>query len=88
MWTTSLSMDTYTFRHRRACRTPAESGREDLAGEREYIEPCRTRQQDRTRGKNRSVSRTAPAWILVGGGTEAGVPSPHRGDCLSQRRHI
>ena len=25
---------------------------------------------------------------LVGGGTEAGVPSPHRGNCLSERRNI
>ena len=24
----------------------------------------------------------------VGGGTEAGVPSPQRGNCLSQRRNI
>ena len=25
---------------------------------------------------------------LLGGGTEAGVPSPHRGNCMSQKRNI
>ena len=33
----------YTFRHRRACRTPAESRQENLAGGKEYIEPRKTR---------------------------------------------
>ena len=32
----------YTFRHRNACRTPAESGQEDLTSRKEYIEPCKT----------------------------------------------
>ena len=32
----------YTFRHRSACRTPAESGQEYLTGGKEYIEPCKT----------------------------------------------
>ena len=27
----------YTFRHRRACRTPAESGQEDLTSGKEYM---------------------------------------------------
>ena len=45
MWSTSLSMDTsgYTFRHRTACRAPAESGQEDLTSGTEYIEPGKTR---------------------------------------------
>ena len=28
----------YTFRHRSACRTPAESGQQDLTSEKRYIE--------------------------------------------------
>ena len=32
----------YTFRHRRACRTPAESRQEDLTRGKIYIEPCKT----------------------------------------------
>ena len=33
----------YTFRHRRACRTPAESRQEALTSGKEYIEPRKTR---------------------------------------------
>ena len=32
----------YTFRHRSACRTPAESGQEYLTSRKEYIDPCKT----------------------------------------------
>ena len=32
----------YPFRHRGACRTPAESGQEDLTSGKEYIDPCKT----------------------------------------------
>ena len=32
----------YTFRHRSACGTPAVSGQEDLASEKDCIEPCET----------------------------------------------
>ena len=34
----------YTFRHRGACRTPAESG-QDLTNRKEYIDPRKTRDQ-------------------------------------------
>ena len=51
----------YTFRQSNACRTPAESGQEYLATGKAYIKPCKTQQDEGTRGKNRSVSRTAPA---------------------------
>ena len=51
----------HTFRHRSACRTPAESGQEDLTSGKEYIDPRKTREDEGTRGKNRSVSRTGPA---------------------------
>ena len=32
----------YAFRHRSACRKPAESGQEYLTSRKEYIEPCKT----------------------------------------------
>jgi len=32
----------YTFRHRSACRTSAESRQEYLTSRKEYIEPCTT----------------------------------------------
>ena len=35
----------YSFRHRRACRTPAESRQECLAIGKEYIQPCKTQDQ-------------------------------------------
>ena len=50
----------HTFRHRSASR-PAESGQEYLTSGKEYIEPRKTREDEGTRGKNRSVSRTGPA---------------------------
>jgi len=51
----------YTFRHRSACRTPAESGHEYLTTGKEYIDPRKTRQDEGTRGENGSVNRTGPA---------------------------
>ena len=51
----------YIFRHRSACRTPAESGQEYLTSRKECIEPCKTQQDEGTRGKNRSVGSTGPA---------------------------
>ena len=51
----------YIFRHRSACRIPAECGQEYLTSGKEYIEPRKTWQDEGTRGKNRSVSRTGPA---------------------------
>ena len=40
----------YTFRHRSACRTPAESGQEYLTSGKEYTESCKTQQDKGTRG--------------------------------------
>ena len=51
----------YAFRHRNACRTPAESGQEYLTSGKEYIVPRKTQYDDETSGKKRSVSRTGPA---------------------------
>ena len=33
----------YPFRHRSACRTPAESGQEYLTSGKEHIDQCKTR---------------------------------------------
>ena len=51
----------YTFRHRSACRTPAESRQECLPSRKEYVDAHKTWWDEGTRGKNRSVSRTGPA---------------------------
>ena len=40
-----ISLHGYTFRHRRACRTPAESRQEYLTSRKEYIDPCKTRDE-------------------------------------------
>lgn len=45
----------HTFRDRSACRTPAESGEEDLTSGEEYTDPRRTRTLD---------SETADHWQL------------------------
>ena len=47
----------YTFRHRSAYGTPAESLQEDLTSGKAYIEPRKTQQDEGTRGGNRSISR-------------------------------
>ena len=61
----------YTFRHRSACKTPAESRQEYLTSGKEYIEPRKTQQEEGTRGKTGVlVGLDLP---LAGGGTEAGV---------------
>ena len=76
----------YTFRHRTACRTPAERGQEYLTSRKEYIDPHKTRSGKGTKEKNKSVSSVD--LPLAGGGTEAGVQSPYQCNCLSQRRNI
>ena len=50
---------------------------------------CRTMQNSvgwRSRGKRGVL--VGPDLSSAGGGTEAGVQSPHQGNCLSQRRNI
>ena len=51
----------YTFRHRRARGTPAESGQEDPTSGKESIDPRETREDEGARGKSASVSKTGPA---------------------------
>ena len=51
----------YTVRHRSACRTPAESRQEYLTSRKEYIDPCKTQEEEGTRRENRSVGGTGPA---------------------------
>ena len=52
----------------------------------EYIDP-------QTLGKKKKLGGKTGVLVgldlhSAGGGTEAGVQSPHRGNCLSQRRNI
>jgi len=72
----------YTFRHRSACRTPAESGQEYLTRGKENVEPRRTWCDEGLGGKTGVL--VALDLPLVGGGTEAGVRSPHQDTCLNQ----
>ena len=65
----------YTFKHRSACRTPAESGQEYLTSGKEYIEPRNTQEEEGTRGKNRSVSRTGPALSWWENGSRDLIPT-------------
>ena len=51
----------YTFRHRSAGRTPAESGQEYLTRGKEYIDHAKLRRMKELGEKNRSESRTGPA---------------------------
>ena len=76
----------YTFRHKCACRIPAESGQEYLTsggGEQNHAKLSRMKELG---GKTGVLVRLdLPS---VGGGTEAGVQSPHWGNWLSQARNF
>ena len=41
-YTSPRTHEEYTFRHRSACRTPAESRQEYLTSGKEYIDSCKT----------------------------------------------
>ena len=76
-----------TFRHRSACRTPAESGQEYLTSRKEYIDPCKTWQDKGTRGENGSVCRTGSA--LGGWGNWSWGPIPTSGQLSeSEEKHL
>ena len=65
----------YTFRHRSACRAPAESGQEYLTTRKDYIKPRKTWQDEGTKGgKLVLVGLDLPS---AGRGTETGVRSPN-----------
>ena len=51
----------YTFRHRSACRTPAESGQELLDQRKRIYRTMQNSVGQSNWGKNRSVGRTGPA---------------------------
>ena len=65
----------YTFRHRSACRTPAESGQECLPSRKEYVDPHKTRWDEGTRGKNGNVSRTGSALGRWGNWSRGPIPT-------------
>ena len=73
----------YSFRHRSACRTPAESGQEYLTCGKEYKNHAKlSRMKELGRKTGVLVGMDKPS---AGGGTEAGAQSSHQGNCLSQR---
>ena len=77
----------YTFRHRSACRTPADSEQECLTRGREYIDPRKTREEEGTRGKTGVlVGLKLPS---SGGGNETGGPIPTSGQLSeSEEKHL
>ena len=76
----------YTFRHRSACRTPAESRQEYLDSGKETQNHAKLSRVKEIGGKTGVlVGLDLP---LASGGTEAGVQSPLQGTCLSQKRNI
>jgi len=76
----------YSLRHRSACRSPAESGQEYLTSGKEYIGPQKLDRMKELGAKTGVLIRLD--LPLVGGGTEAGVQFPHRGNCQSQRTNV
>ena len=71
----------HTFRHRSACRTPAES-------KQEYLPSGKNTQNHAKLGRMKELGRKAGVLVgldlpLVGGGNVAGVRSPLPGNCLS-----
>ena len=77
----------YTFRYISVCRTPAESKQEYLTRGKEYIEPCKTREGEGTKGENRSVSRPGPA--LGGWGNWSRGPITTLGQLSeSEKKHL
>ena len=76
----------YTFTHRCAWRTPSESGQEYLTSWKDYINHTKLGRMKELGGKTGVlIGLDLPS---VDGGTEAGVQSPHQGNCLSQWRNI
>ena len=71
---------------RSARRTPAESRQEYLTSGKEYIDPQKLGRKKKLGGETGVL--LGLDLCLAGWGTEAGVQSPHWGNCLSQRRNI
>ena len=63
----------YTFRHRSACRIPAESRQEYLIMGKEYIEPDETTGQRENRSRGKTGVLVGLDLPSVGGGNESGV---------------
>ena len=78
--------NTPVFRHRSACRTPAESRQEYLISGKEYIEHAKLGRKKELGGKTGVlVGLDLPS---AGEETEAGVQLPNQDHCLNQRRNI
>ena len=76
----------YTFRHRSACRTPAESRQEYLTNRKEYIASLKTCRMTELGGKTGVLGLGLPS---VGRGTEAGGLIPTSGQLSeSEEKHL
>ena len=88
-WSTFLSKDTSGIHlQTQNCisRTSAESRQEAIPVEKNTEKHVKLgRMKELWRKTGVLVGLDLPS---AGGGTEAGVQSPHRGNCLSQRRNI
>ena len=72
----------YIFRQRSACRTSAETSQE----ERNIQNHAKLGRMKELEGKTGVL--VGRDLLSAGGETEAGVQSPHGGNCLDQRRNI
>ena len=87
-WSTSLSTDTsgIQLQTQKCMQNASWDGQEDLTSGNEYIEHTKLSSTKELGGKTGVlVGLDLPS---AGGGTEAGVQSPHQGNCLSQRGNI
>ena len=76
----------YIIRHRSACRTPAEGRQEYWPVGKNIQNHAKLSRMKELEGKTGVLVRLdLPSG---GGGIEAGVRSPHWGNCLRQRRNI
>jgi len=77
----------YTFRHRNACRTPAESGQEYLTSGKEYVEPQKLSRTEKLGGKTGVlVGLDLPS---AGGGNWSRGPIPTVGQLSeSEEKHL
>ena len=77
MWSTSLSMDTSgTHLQTQTCTQNTSREQTRVSDQRErYTDPCKTQQDEGTRGKNRSVSTTGPALGRWGNRSRGPIPT-------------
>ena len=88
MWHTSLSTDTLGIhlQIQKHMQNTAESGGSTLPVGRNIQNQAKLGKMTELGGQTRVL--VGLDLSSAGGGTEAGDPSPHQGNCLSRRRNI